>query len=96
MVVTTTWWWITLSLSLSIVLLSVNRLTISYNCPLITSYKLVSSILVSPPNPKVVAAVNGLAASAFSSILFDLFYRNYSSNYITTPYRSTTVDILIG
>jgi len=85
-----------LSLSLSIILLSVNRLTISYNCPLITCYKLVSSILVLLPNPNIIAAVNSLATSAFSSILFDFFYRNYSSNYITTPYRSTTVDMLIG
>jgi len=85
-----------LSLSLSIVLLSINRLTISYNCPLITSYKLVSSILVSPPILEVIAAVNGVVTTAFNSILFDFFYRNRSSNYITTPYRSTTVDTLIG
>jgi len=85
-----------LSLSLSIILLSINQLTISYSYPLITSYKLVSFILVSLPNPKVITTVNGLATGAFSSILFDFFYRNYSSNYITTPYRSTTVDILIG
>jgi len=56
----------------------------------------VSSILVLLPNPKVVAAVNGLATGAFGSILFDFFYYNYSSNYITTPYRSTMVDALIG
>jgi len=56
----------------------------------------VSSILVSLPNPKVVAAVNGLTTSAFGSILFNFFYYNPSSNYITIPYRSTTVDILIG
>jgi hypothetical protein len=85
-----------LSLSLSIILLSINRLTISYNYPLVTSYKLVSSILVSLPILKVVAAVNSVVTSAFGSILFDFFYHNYSSNYITTPYRSTTVDILIG
>jgi hypothetical protein len=85
-----------LSLSLSIVLLSVNRLTISYNYPFITSYELVSSILVLLPNPKVVAAINSLATSAFSSILFNFFYYNRSSNYITIPYRSTTVDALIG
>jgi hypothetical protein len=85
-----------LSLSLSIILLSINRLSISYNYPLITSYKLVSSILVSPPNPKVVAAVNSLATGAFSSILFNFFYHNYSSDYVITPYRSTTADALIG
>jgi uncharacterized membrane protein YjjP (DUF1212 family) len=85
-----------LSLSLSIILLSVNRLTISYSYSLITSYKLVSSILVLLPNLKVVTAVNSVVTSAFSGILFDFFYRNRGSNYITTPSRSTTVDILIG
>jgi len=85
-----------LSLSLSIILLSVNQLTISYNYPLVTSYKLVSSILVLLPNPKVITAVNSLTTSAFGSILFNFFYYNYSSNYITTPYRTITVDILIG
>jgi hypothetical protein len=85
-----------LSLSLSIILLSINRLTISYNCPLVTSYKLVSSILVSPPIPKVVATISSIVTAAFGGILFDFFYRNRSSNYITIPYRSTTVDALIG
>jgi hypothetical protein len=80
-----------LSLSLSIILLS-----ISYNYPLVTSYKLVSSILVLLPNPKVIATVNSLTTGAFSSILFDFFYYNCSSNCITTPYRSTTIDTLIG
>ena len=51
---------------------------------------------MSPPNPKVIAAVNGVVTTAFGDILFDFFYYNRSSNYITTPYRSTTVDILIG
>ena len=60
---------ILLSLSLSILLLSINWLTISYNCPIITSYKLVSYILVSVPN--VVTTVNGVITSAFSSMLFD-------------------------
>jgi hypothetical protein len=60
-----------------------------------TSYKL-SIILVSPPNPKVVAAVNSVVTAAFSGILFNFFYRNHNSNYITTPSRSTTVDTLIG
>jgi len=61
-----------------------------------TSYKLVSSILVLLPNPKVVAAVNSPTTGAFSSILFDFFYRNRGSNCITIPYRSTTMDALIG
>jgi hypothetical protein len=45
----------------------------------------VSAILVSLPNPKVIAAVNGVITSAFGSILFDFFYYNPSSNYITEP-----------
>jgi len=51
---------------------------------------------VSPPNPKVVAAVNGVVTAALGGILFDFFYRNYSSNCITTPSRGTTVGTLIG
>jgi hypothetical protein len=84
-----------LSLSLSITLLSINQLTISYNCPLITGYKL-SVILVSSPNPKVIAAVDGVVTAAFGGILFNFFYHNRSSNCITTPSRSTTVGALIG
>ena len=45
------------------------------------------AILVSVPNPNVVTAVNGVVVGAFSSILFDFFYYNYSSNYITEPGR---------
>jgi len=85
-----------LSLSLSIVLLSINRLTISYNYPLVTSCKLSLLILVSPPILEVIAAVNSVITTTFSSILFNFFYRNRSSNYVTTPSRSTTVDALIG
>jgi hypothetical protein len=55
-----------------------------------------SVILVSPPNPKVVAAVNSVVTAAFSGILFNFFYRNRSSNCVTTPSRSTTVGALIG
>jgi hypothetical protein len=36
---------------------------------------------------KVVAAIKGVVTYAFSSILFDFFYYNCSSNYITKPYR---------
>jgi len=85
-----------LSLSLSIILLSINKSTISYNYPLITNYKLVSSILVSPLILEVIATVNGVVTTAFGGILFNFFYRNRSSNYITTPSRSTIVDTLIG
>jgi len=58
-------------------------------------YKL-SIILVSPPNPKVVATVNSVMTAAFSGILFDFFYRNHDSNYVIIPSRSTTVGALIG
>jgi len=36
-----------------------------------TSYKLVSLILVSPPNPKVIAIIDSVVTSAFSGILFN-------------------------
>ena len=39
------------------------------------------------PNLEVVAAIDGVVTGAFGSILFDFFYRNHGSNYITTPYR---------
>jgi uncharacterized membrane protein YeiH len=44
-------------------------------------------MLVSPLVSKVVAAVNSVVTSAFGGILFDFFYYNRSSNYITKPYR---------
>jgi len=44
-------------------------------------------MLVSPPNFKVVAAVDSVITSAvFSSMLFNFFYYNYSSNCIIEPY----------
>jgi hypothetical protein len=42
-------------------------------------------ILTSPPSLKVVAAVGGVITTAFSGILFNFFYYNPSSNYITEP-----------
>jgi hypothetical protein len=51
---------------------------------------------VSPPDPKVVAAVDSVVTAAFGGMLFNFFYRNRGSNYVTIPYRSTTVDTLIG
>ena len=47
------------------------------------------AILVSllDPNLKVVAAVNSVITSAFSSILFNFLYYNCGSNYIIKPYR---------
>jgi hypothetical protein len=44
-------------------------------------------MLVSLPNLDVIAAIDGVVVCAFGSILFDFFYRNHSSNYITKPYR---------
>jgi hypothetical protein len=44
-------------------------------------------MLVSSPNLNVVAAVDGVIVCAFSGILFDFLYYNYSSNYIIKPYR---------
>src|ERR1700727_1053645 len=80
---------ILLTLSLSNLLLSVIWLTISYSCPTITIYNFISAILVSPLSLdlKVVAAIDGVVTGAFSGILFDFFYYNYSSNYIIEPYR---------
>jgi len=37
-------------------------------------YKLVSAILVLPPNLKVVATVNGVVVAAFGGILFNFLY----------------------
>ena len=51
---------------------------------------------MSPPILKVVTAVNSVVTTAFSGILFNFFYYNRGSNCITTPYRSTTINILIG
>jgi hypothetical protein len=51
---------------------------------------------VSLPVLKVIAAVNGVVTAALGSMLFNFFYYNRGSNYITTPSRSTTVDTLIG
>jgi hypothetical protein len=53
-------------------------------------------MLVSPPNPKVVAAVNSILTATLGGILFDFFYRNRGSDCVTTPSRSTTVGALIG
>ena len=46
-------------------------------------------MLVSPLDPdlEVVAAIDSVITSAFSSILFDFFYYSLSSNCITEPYR---------
>jgi hypothetical protein len=44
-------------------------------------------MLVSLPNPDIITAVDSVIVCAFSGILFNFLYRNYSSNYITKPYR---------
>ena len=36
---------------------------------------------------KVVTAVNSVVTSAFGGMLFNFFYYNHSSNYITEPCR---------
>ena len=59
--------------SLSNLLLSYKRLTIFYSYPLITTYKLVSAMLISPLVLDVVAANVSIIVGAFSSMLFDLF-----------------------
>jgi hypothetical protein len=44
-------------------------------------------MLVSSPNLNIVATIDSVVVCAFSGILFDFLYYNYSSNYITKPYR---------
>ena len=56
---------------------------------MVTTCESVSTILVSPPNPEPIAVVS---VDYFSSILSTI-YRNRSSNYVTKPYRGTTVDL---
>ena len=66
---------IPLTLSSNAVLLVINRLNTSYSCPtVIGCYKLVSAILVSSTNLKVVTAVVNVIVAAFSGILFDFLY----------------------
>ena len=59
--------------------------TLSYT--IITTYKSLSSILVSPLNSKAVTTVDGFVTSALCSMFINFFYYNYSSNYIIKPYR---------
>ena len=62
-----------LILSSNILVLSYKWLTISYNYPRVIIYKLVLAILVSPPDPKVIAAVNSVIVNAFSGILLTYY-----------------------
>ena len=50
-------------------------------------YKSILAILVSLLALNIVAAVVSVVVAAFSGMLFNFFYYNYSSNYITEPYR---------
>jgi hypothetical protein len=43
-------------------------------------------MLISPPKPKVVTAIDSIITSALGSIFTNFFYYNYSSNYIIKPY----------
>ena len=63
-----------------------------------TIYNLVSAMLVSPLSldPKVVTTINSVVTGTFSSILFNFFYYNYGSNYITEPYREYYGGFLNG
>ena len=54
------------------------------------------AILVSLPNLNVITAVNGVVTAAFGGMLFNFFYRNYSSDCVTEPSRDTTVGPIIG
>ena len=56
------------------------------------------AILVSPLDLdfKVVTTINGVITGAFGSILFNFFYYNLSSNYITEPYRKYYDGFLNG
>ena len=42
--------------------------------------------------PKVVTSVNGVLTSTFSGILFDFFYRNYSSTTTTKRHEQVSWD----
>ena len=44
----------------------------------------------------MVITVGGVIVGAFSGILSNFFYYSYSSKCIIKPYRSTTVDSLLG
>ena len=60
---------IPLILSSNILVLSYKRLTISYSYPRVIIYESVSAMLVSPPNPKVIALNISVVVAAFGSIL---------------------------
>ena len=53
-------------------------------------------MLTSSLIPKVVASINGVVTSAFGGILFDFFYYNRGSNYVTEPCRKYYGGFLNG
>jgi hypothetical protein len=53
----------------------------------VTTYKSALAILVSLLNLNVITTINSVMVCAFGGILFNFFYYNYGSNYITKPYR---------
>ena len=44
-------------------------------------------MLVSLPDLNIITTVDGVIVCAFSGILFDFLYYNYSSDCITKPYK---------
>jgi hypothetical protein len=53
----------------------------------VTTCKSASAMLVSSPDLNVVATIDSVVVCAFGSILFDFFYYNPGSDYITKPCR---------
>ena len=56
-----------------LLILSSKSLLLSYSYPLIISCELVLAMLVSPPNLKVVATINGVMVNTFSGILLTCY-----------------------
>jgi len=53
-------------------------------------------MLVSPLNPKVVAAVDSVVVAYLGGILFNFLYYNLSSEYITKPCRKYYGGLING
>jgi hypothetical protein len=62
----------------------------------VTTCKSALAMLVSSPDFNVVAAVNGVVVCAFGGILFDFFYHNRGSDYITKPCRKYYSGLVNG
>ena len=54
-----------------------------------TTYELLSYILVSPldPKPEVIATVVSVVTASLGGMLSNFFYRNRGSKCVTEPYR---------